>query len=200
MTGARGGRPRDPELDSRIIAASIVLLAERGMPGFTGDAVAEQARVGKASIFRRWPSMHALLADVVLQLGVRPVEQVLDLEQPGTLRQDLVFVLHAATTGPAAAAERAVLADVARTADLRAAYSAGPALRLARALEVVEQRGCRRGEPSWPSMDPVFAAHALLTYESLVDDLAPPDLDEVDRVVDAVVLPGLLDYRTETPA
>lgn len=66
------GRPRQPEIDQRLLAATRELLAEVGYARLTVDGVAERARVGKAAIYRRYPSrteliLAALFADAALQ-------------------------------------------------------------------------------------------------------------------------------------
>jgi DNA-binding transcriptional MerR regulator/predicted nucleic acid-binding protein len=45
---ARPGRPRDPNLESRVFAAALRVYAEAGWSGFSFDAVARRAGVGKA--------------------------------------------------------------------------------------------------------------------------------------------------------
>jgi AcrR family transcriptional regulator len=50
------GRPRDPETDTKIIRAASELLLLRGFDKTTVDEVAARAGVGKATVYRRWPS------------------------------------------------------------------------------------------------------------------------------------------------
>ncbi|MDQ1713050.1 MAG: hypothetical protein QOE45_2500 [Frankiaceae bacterium] len=59
------GRPRDPHADEAIIDATIALLTEEGFDRVSMDAVAARAGVGKATIYRRWPSKEALVIDAV---------------------------------------------------------------------------------------------------------------------------------------
>lgn len=54
------GRPRDPETDSKIIHAAAELLLLRGFDKTTVDEVAARAGVGKATVYRRWPSKEDL--------------------------------------------------------------------------------------------------------------------------------------------
>lgn len=184
----RGGRPRDPQLDGKILTVARDLLAEGGLAGYTADAIAARARVGKASIFRRWDSMDDLLVDVVRELGVRDLDYG---PEPGGRHEDLTRLLLATTTGPAAEAEAAVLSSIGRSADLRAAYAAGPGLRLALAVEEAERRARRRGEPPWLSSAPVFAGIRLLQHE-LFSEGWQPDPVYVGDLVETVVVPGLL--------
>lgn len=81
----RLGRPRDPAADEAIISAVFDVLEANGFAGFSVEAVAARAGVGKATIYRRWPTREDLL--------VAAAEQVMaDTPVPdtGTLRDDLV--------------------------------------------------------------------------------------------------------------
>jgi len=69
------GRPRDPEVDRKIAEAAIALFGEQGWAGFSVEAVAKRAGVGKASIYLRWPTKQALLLEA-LQRHVGGVTEV----------------------------------------------------------------------------------------------------------------------------
>lgn len=60
------GRPRSERTEKAILAAASQLLAESGLAAMTIEGVAERAGVGKASIYRRWPSRGALAIDATL--------------------------------------------------------------------------------------------------------------------------------------
>jgi len=82
---ASPGRPRDPELERRVARAALAVFGDVGWRGFTIDAVARRAGVGKASIYLRWSDKQSLLVDALhAQLG-----HVADVDT-GTLRGDLV--------------------------------------------------------------------------------------------------------------
>lgn len=84
ITGAPG-RPRDPEVDRRIAEAAVELFGRAGWAGFSLEAVARQAGVGKASIYLRWETKERLLTEA---LGSRLLD-IADVDS-GTLRGDLV--------------------------------------------------------------------------------------------------------------
>ncbi|EOY5049675.1 TetR/AcrR family transcriptional regulator [Serratia marcescens] len=81
------GRPRDAELDLRIMRAALAQVAEGGFHSLTMDAVAKRIGAGKASLYRRWKSRDALLADALLAFS--PTDLPIDT---GTLRGDLITV------------------------------------------------------------------------------------------------------------
>ena len=66
-TPARG-RPRDAALDRRIAEAALDVLADRGIAGFTIEAVAQRAGVGKAAIYRRYSGRDDVLAAALDQM------------------------------------------------------------------------------------------------------------------------------------
>src|SRR4051794_8620557 len=99
------GRPRDPQLAGRVLTTATQVLAIRGMAGFTADEIAAAAGVGKASLYRRWATIHALLLDVVEDLGVRDVTYVDGMPGLTSTRDDLIRLFTAATSGTRAMAE-----------------------------------------------------------------------------------------------
>jgi AcrR family transcriptional regulator len=58
-------RPRDPEVDDAIVAATLALLVERGFGAMTIEAVAARAAVGKPAIYRRFADKAALVEAVI---------------------------------------------------------------------------------------------------------------------------------------
>ena len=68
-TRRRPGRPRRPTTDDAITRAALDLLAERGFQAATIEAIAERARVGRNTIYRRWSSKEELIADALRELG-----------------------------------------------------------------------------------------------------------------------------------
>src|SRR4028119_1583104 len=69
VRSSRGGRPRDPSRDGVIRAAIMRLLADVGYGALTMDAVAAEAGVGKATIYRRWRTKQDLVVDTVSDLN-----------------------------------------------------------------------------------------------------------------------------------
>jgi AcrR family transcriptional regulator len=82
---AHAGRPRDPDVDRRVANAAIALFGDAGWAGFSVEAVAKRACVGKASIYLRWQTKEALLVDA-LRRRVGTIAEV----DTGSLRGDLV--------------------------------------------------------------------------------------------------------------
>jgi AcrR family transcriptional regulator len=62
------GRPRSEEAHQAILSATLELLAETGYSGLTVEGVATRAGVGKATIYRRWPSKLPLVIEAFRRL------------------------------------------------------------------------------------------------------------------------------------
>lgn len=72
---ARQSNPAEPDVREpisrgdgarqRILRAALDVLDEDGLPGFTMEAVARRAGASKATAYRRWPSVGALLVDAM---------------------------------------------------------------------------------------------------------------------------------------
>jgi len=99
----RSGRPRDPDVDRRVEEAAVDLFGRAGWTGFSIDAVARAAGVGKASVYLRWDSKEELLTKAVAN-AFRPIAAI----DTGDVRGDLVALvillleLYGGRNGPAA--------------------------------------------------------------------------------------------------
>jgi AcrR family transcriptional regulator len=142
---SRGGRPRDPSRDGVIRAAILSLLAEVGYGALTMDAVAAEAGVGKATIYRRWRTKEDLVADTIAEISRAEVTPA----DTGTLEGDLREMLHTivgAVNGPTGAATQALLSTVPHNPALAAAFRDGPAGVWAQAFGQIFARAEGRGE------------------------------------------------------
>jgi AcrR family transcriptional regulator len=78
------GRPRDPGIDDRVLAAAVEELAEKGLAGFSTRGVAARAGVDRRGVHARWGDPLDLVVDALATLTA-------NLRPPltGTLRGDL---------------------------------------------------------------------------------------------------------------
>jgi len=181
------GRPRSPEVDRSILTATIDLLADEGYGGVTMEGVACRAGVGKATVYRRWPSKSALVVDAMTACR----EQKAPPPDTGSARQDLLIFVRAfrdqIRTSDAGRVMPALVAELARHPELAAAFREDFVQpRRARVIEAV-RRGVERGEVR-PDVDAEVVADgvvALLMYRFLVSGMA---IDEglPERVVDVL--------------
>src|SRR5919109_2832266 len=84
-TANRPGRRRDPQVEGRALAAALELYAEVGWSGFSFDAVARRAGIGKAPIYLRWSSKEDLLLD-----AFSAYLEAIPIRDSGDLRSDLL--------------------------------------------------------------------------------------------------------------
>jgi AcrR family transcriptional regulator len=113
----RPGRPRSHEADRAILDAAIEEYGEHGLGGLTVDAVAARAGVGKATIYRRYPSK----ADLVIAAAQAACDDTAQTFT-GDLRHDVRAVvehLQEIMTDPRVGrAARMLIADAPRDAQL----------------------------------------------------------------------------------
>ncbi|MEU6402400.1 TetR/AcrR family transcriptional regulator [Streptomyces sp. NPDC046985] len=83
--GRRGPALQTP-VTAAIASAAFDELAENGWQGLSMDAVARRAGVGKAALYRRWPSKDAMLMDLI---GEAVARNLPDLPDSGDLRRDV---------------------------------------------------------------------------------------------------------------
>lgn len=84
----RRGRPRDPSRDEAIIDAAIEVLLRDGYDRLTMEGVATAARVGKATVYRRWGNKADLVIDAMTTL--KPAVDHIDT---GTLDGDIELMI-----------------------------------------------------------------------------------------------------------
>jgi AcrR family transcriptional regulator len=81
-------RPRvEGEREEQILEAALVLLCRVGYDRMTMDAIAAEAKAGKATLYRRWSTKSSLVVDAVLRS--KEHLQVADPDT-GSLRDDLI--------------------------------------------------------------------------------------------------------------
>lgn len=188
---SRGGRPRDPSRDEVIRAAILRLLADVGYSGLTMDAVASEAGVGKATIYRRWRTKEDLVVDTVSELNAAEVVQA----DTGSLEGDLRAVLRslvALVNSPAGAATQALLSSMQHQSALADAFRNGPLAVWMDAFNDIWARAEARGEVG-PGLAGSLVSEAIgapIAQRWLVNGL-PVDDALADAVVDVVALPML---------
>lgn len=65
----RRGRPQNPELEETILHVTISLLEHTSFAGLSIETIAKQAGVGKPTVYRRWPTKAALVAEALARSG-----------------------------------------------------------------------------------------------------------------------------------
>ena len=186
---SRGGRPRDPSRDGVIRAAILRLLADVGYGALTMDAVAAQAGVGKATIYRRWRTKEDLVVDTIAELH----QMGAATPDTGSLEGDLRQLLHSLVSvvnGPLGAATLSLLSTVPHQPALADAFRNGPLAVWRHTFEGVWRRAEERGEvrPGLHGSIVAESTSALMVQRWLLTG-EPVDDAYADEVLETVVLP-----------
>jgi AcrR family transcriptional regulator len=187
------GRPRSERAHEAILEAALELLVEEGFSRMTIEAVATRAGVGKATIYRRWPSKAELVAEAVAGMKDHQLSAV----DTGDVREDLFQLGRQALKSKDATEVTDVMVK------LMAARARYPELQEAFLRQVIEprrrivaetlRRGVARGEIRQDidvdlAMDVILG---LLSYRSMVSARhAGIDAASLRRLID-VVLDGI---------
>jgi AcrR family transcriptional regulator len=186
---SRGGRPRDPSRDGVIRAAILRLLADVGYGALTMDAVAAEAGVGKATIYRRWRTKQDLVVDTISDLNRAEATP----PDTGSLEGDLRLMLRSLVNvinGPAGAATLSLLSTVPHQPALAEAFTNGPLAVWRHSFEQIFARAEQRGEirPGMAGSPAGEATSALLVQRWLLTG-EPVDDAYADQVLEQVVMP-----------
>ena len=186
---SRGGRPRDPSRDSVIRAAILRLLADIGYGALTMDAVASEAGVGKATIYRRWRTKQDLVVDTISELNRAEAAPA----DTGSLEGDLRAMMHSLVsviTGPTGAATLSLLSTVPHQPALAEAFQNGPLAVWRESFDEIWARAEERGEVRKGVATSVASetTSALLVQRWLLTG-RPVNDAFADEVLDTVVLP-----------
>ncbi|WP_182897425.1 TetR/AcrR family transcriptional regulator [Microbispora sp. H10830] len=184
-------RRRGEALNAAIFQATLDELAEAGYAGLTMERVAERARAGKASLYRRWPTRIELVMDAVYH--VLPVPS--SVPDTGSLRTDVLAALREAArllSGPAGEAMRGLLSEALADEERAAAFRRRSHGLGRRVMQEITRRAVERGEIDASAVTPrrLDAGQALIRQHFLF--AGPPIPDElIVQIVDEVVVPLL---------
>ena len=195
----RPGRPRNPEIDSAVLRATLVVLDEVGYGRLTLEDVARRAGTTKPAIYRRWPNRQRLvLAALGPRLGGAKAPDtgctLCDLDE--CLK---VFVAAFRRMSPDVLGS--LLADCAGDAELRAAFMTTlfepPRAAVRDTLERAYARGDLRDEVD---LDLILDLIGSLVHYRALFGHAPTTDVEIERAVEALLrgiavdYPGLLEH------
>jgi AcrR family transcriptional regulator len=192
------GRPRSERAHEAILDATIDLLVEEGFSRMSIEAVATRAGVGKATIYRRWPSKADLVAEAVACMKHHELHHV----DSGRVRDDLVeLALQAFKTkdsGEVTELMIKLMSARARHPELQEAFVRHVIEPRRRIVANVLRRGIERGEIR-PDIDVELAMDVLMglvSYRSMVSAGHSAALNRtsleglIDLVLDGIATPA----------
>jgi AcrR family transcriptional regulator len=161
-TGApRPGRPRSERAHREILDATRGLITEVGFADLRLEHVAARAGVGKATIYRHWPSKEALVLELLLELAA----PFLEISDVGDTRRELRAAVGNAVRGLTKSefgpVMRAVLGQLATNPALGEPFRATVVHARRREIAGVVRRGVQRGDLR-AGTDPHIATELLI--------------------------------------
>jgi AcrR family transcriptional regulator len=198
----RPGRRRDPSLEPRVVAAALAVYAEAGWSGFSFDAVARRAGVGKAPLYLRWASKEDLL---LAAFGAHTT--AITITDSGNLRDDLTEYtcrLIDSKAGPDGWAFLRLHLEATLIPALHASFSsqiANPHVEGARALldRALERGELRPGSPTDLMLDSLYGAvliKIILSPPGEREQLARDPRGYAGQIVDFVLRGALTTGQT----
>lgn len=188
-------RRRGAALEDAIREAAFAELTEVGYTAFSVEGVANRARTGKASIYRRWPTKQELVMDALLVALPSPADCGIDVELDDSVStvealRRIARAIASVITSPAGDAMRAVKCEAMSDPELaKLVDERFQAPRRAAMLELL-RRGVERGEVRPEAATPLVAdvVPAILTHRVI---LARERLTEHDitDIIDHVFVP-----------
>ena len=184
---AAGGRPRDESATDRILTSALELAEEGGFDSLSVEGVAERAGVGKATIYRRWPNVWAVVVDAVLA----EVARVSPVVKRNSARESLTAsmkLVGKSFRGRHGRLFRPLIGRAQTDDTLRAAIDErwlSPRRELSRGIV---RRGIERGELR-PDLDPDMVIDALYgpLYHRLLLPYSGTEVRITDAYIDALV-------------
>ena len=186
----RVGRPPDKEARSAILKAANAILEELGIGGFTIEAVAARAGVGKTTIYRWWPSKGALAVAGFLA----ETEPKIAYPNTGSSLGDLITQLKRVALvygGPAGRVLSAIVAEGQRDPHTIAAFIEGYAKPRREEAKAILRAGIKRGElRSNINLDAALDALYGPIYYRMLVPLGSLDAEWVETLA-SIVMRGL---------
>ena len=178
---AKPGRPRDPQVDEAIFAATLELLAEQGYAQLTIERIATRAGIGKASLYRRWPDKVSVVLEAVSRHPQRP-----SAPDTGSLRDDMLAYLRTLVRYRTVHSEAisAISGEAFVNARFAGAFRAGMADPVLAGMRTIVERAVARGElPAGTDVDLVAALPPALLQAQRLFTGSLPDEAFVERIV-----------------
>lgn len=192
----RTGRKRDHSRDDAILDATIEILAEVGYVGMTVEMVAQRAKAGKATVYRRWRSKAALVTAAIARIRDHSASTD-SLPDTGSLRDDLLTLFAPGT--PAAQRHRLhIMMGI--TSFLVYNETPDPVGNdaivepWARACRTLIRRSAERGEIHTGGLDVETLSRFIpsMAVCRAVLERQPADQAFLTRLIDGVFMPNLL--------
>jgi AcrR family transcriptional regulator len=180
-------RRRGKELEYALYDATLAELAAVGYGSLTMEGIAARARTGKAVLYRRWSSKHALV-QATLRYALPPVPEP---RSDRSARENLlsVFTSHCdVMAGKTAFPSWSIMGQLIHDPELRAIFADAVMAPRLRIIESILETGALNGEIDPAARTPftAFVGPGLINQQLLLTG-APPNKRQLKHIVDTVV-------------
>lgn len=180
-------RRRGKELEHALYEATLAELAAVGYGRLTMEGIAARARTGKAALYRRWSTKHALV-HAALHYALPPLPEP---RADRSARENLLTVFSAhcdVLAGKTAFPSLAIMGQLIHEPELRAIFADAVVAPRLRIIESILQAGVASGEIDAAALTPLTArvGPALINQQLLLTG-APPNRRQLVHIVDTVL-------------
>jgi len=185
------GRPRDLARDDAIHEAALALLSEVGYDRTTVEAIAQRARVGKATIYRRFKNKEEILISAMREHASCALPHI----NTGTLRGDLIALISEHVKllkGPEGELMMSVLSIAHREPELGKLLNQRSPIEDDRESAAIFQRAIARGEISKRANIEFLSdvVPSIITQRIFITQ-QPVNLKFIEQLVDDLLIPAL---------
>lgn len=201
-SAAGPGRPRDPDVDLRILSTAIEVYAREGWSGFTIGKVAAAAGTGKSPIYRRWSNKNELLVAALEEAGAYFTHAHSDKDEPfvAYLTQMMKYRLrrYFSTVGAAIVRLNAEhMSDPEGTSELWQSSQGRGALEMRRLLTAARDQGLLRPDTSITHLADALEGSILVHAIAVPTHLRDRAIAGIDSYVDGLIERSLLPWLTD---
>lgn len=180
-------RRRGEALEHALYDATLAELGDVGYAGLTMEGIAARARTGKAALYRRWSTKHALVQAALLY-ALPPLPEP---RADRSARENLlaVFTAHCdVLAGKTAFPSLAIMGQLIHEPELRTIFADAVVAPRLRIIESILRTGERNGEVDSATLTPLTArvGPALINQQMMLTG-APPNRRQLVRIVETVI-------------
>jgi AcrR family transcriptional regulator len=171
-----------------VLRAAGDVLAERGFASLDLGDLARRAEVGKTTVYRRWGSVTAVVADLLLEMAIESVPRVDTGSLLGDLRANARLVVRTLTDPRQGPLFKAVIAASTSDEVTAGALTRFYAKRIAEWASCVTDAEARGEVPEGTDADEVIRAVSAPLYYRFLTGTGELDEATADRAAEAAVV------------
>lgn len=186
-TKAVRSRRRGKALEHALYDATLAELGDAGYAGLTMEGIAARAHTGKAALYRRWSTKHALVQAALLY-ALPPLPEP---RADRSARENLlaIFTAHCdVLAGKTAFPSMSIIGQLIHEPELRAIFADAVVAPRLQIIESILRTGERNGEVDSATLTPLTArvGPALINHQLMLTG-APPNRRQLIRIVETVI-------------